>query len=109
MRDPRIDTIKPLVDAGRIKTFGDIFRRFSRTRVALELHISPYRLKQMILQPGGITMDDAHRMADLFSLDRQVMMDLIRRHIPEAEKKGYKVPKLDYGASQVSKKGQQSD
>jgi len=99
MKDPRIDTISPLVDTGKISTFGDIFRWVSRTRVAEMVHISPYRLKQMILFPEGIAIGDAYRLADFLELDREVMMALIRRHIPEAKREGFQLPKLDYGAT----------
>jgi len=99
MHGPRFETIAPLVEAGRIKTFGDIFRWISRTRVAEAIHVRPGRLLLMITDPERIEIGEVYRLADLFSLDREEMMALIRRHIPEAKKPGYKVPQLDYGSN----------
>jgi len=98
--DPRAHTIAPLVEQKKITTLGQIFRWIPRAAVADALGVHVRRVTGMILRPGSITLDESDALADLFEIERDVFMKLIRTHMREVLKGGYSLPKLDYGVGE---------
>jgi hypothetical protein len=85
------------VEQKKITTLGQIFRWIPRAAVADALGVHVRRVTGMILRPGSITLDESDALADLFHLDREIMLGLIRAHMREVKKGGYVLPRLDYG------------
>lgn len=98
--DPRVHTIASMVEQKKITTLGQIFRWVPKTAIADALGVHVRRVTGMILRPGSITLDEADALADLFGIERDVFMKLIRAHRREVLKGGYSLPKLDYGVGE---------
>ena|GEM_PF-6340790 len=99
--DPRLDTIAPLVDQKKIVTLGDIFHFVPRTTVAKHIGVDGKTFHSRLLDPEALTILQIHRMADLFSLSRETMYDLVRAHIREIKKGDWRMPALDYKGRKI--------
>jgi len=69
--------------------------------VAKRLGIDSNTFYSRLLDPEAFTILQIYQMADLFSLSRETMYDLMRAHIREVKKGGWRMPALDYKGREI--------
>src|SRR5690349_12179945 len=80
-RDPRFETIKPMMREGKIKTFSDIFRYVKITMVARSLGKRTERFKELVETLNDFYIRDLVLIAHLFGLTMDEMLNLVARQL----------------------------
>lgn len=80
-RDPRFETIKPMMREGKIKTFSDIFRYVKITMVARSLGKRTERFKELVETLNDFYIRDLVLIAHLFGLTIEEMLHLVARQL----------------------------
>lgn len=84
LRDPRYDTIKPMMNEGKIKKLIDVFTYIPKTRVAQDMGKKTQRFSELITDEiGAITVTEIQMMSDLFKMDIREVFDLIATQLPK--------------------------
>jgi len=80
-RDLYFETIKPLLNDGKIQKFSDIFRFVKITVVAHSIGKRTTRLKELITEVEGFYIRDLLMLAHLFRLTAKEILDLIEKQL----------------------------
>lgn len=84
-KEERLDIAKELIEAGRLKTFKDIFLYVSRTNVAKQLGFNYKRFLVLIKNPASFRYTDTIAIAALLKVPPIAISTLIHNQL-EAKK-----------------------
>jgi hypothetical protein len=84
--DPRFTSIKPLIKAGHIKVFSDIFRVIPVSLLARELKFNYNKMKKIIENPGKLTIEECYKIGEVIGVKGDKVVKLVEGQI----KKGMK-------------------
>jgi len=76
-KDLRYDLIAPMISAGRIKHFRDVFNYIPKTVVAHDLGINNVRFNKLMDNVEGFLLRDLFRLAAFMEVEPSVLMGLI--------------------------------
>lgn len=76
-RDHRYDLIRPMVEAGKIMFFNDIFKYIPKTVVAKDLGKKVDRFNTLMSRVEEFMLEDLFIMAGFFDIDEDVMVTLV--------------------------------
>jgi len=76
-RDRRYELVQPLISAGRIQTFQDIFYFVPKTVIARDLGMNNSRFTELIKNVNKFVLKDIFRLAELFQIDDRELFRLI--------------------------------
>lgn len=77
LMDERFTAIKPLIKAGHIKAFGDIFRVIPQTVFGSELGFNHKKMRDIIKNPGGLTVDECYTIGEVLGVKGEVVVRLV--------------------------------
>ena len=81
-KDQRYDTVKFLLEGGRIKTFMQIFEHIPKSVVANNLGTNYNRLAKMLDQVDLFTLKEIFQLGSLFDINEKEMLDLVyQQHV----------------------------
>ncbi len=87
-KDRRYELIVPMVSAGRIHHFRDLFHFIPKTIVARDLGINNVRFTRLIDDLEGFTLKDLLRLAALMEMETALLLRLILdQHAAEKKNK----------------------
>jgi len=84
-RDPRFETIKPMMREGKIKTFSDIFRHVKITMVARSLGKRTERFKELVETLNDFYIRELVMIAHLFGLTVEETFQLVARQLGDID------------------------
>jgi hypothetical protein len=92
-RDPRYSAIKPLISAGGITSFRDIFKFLPKSIIARDLGMNNVRFTKLMNNVDDFMIRDILRLAEFFEIDALTMYSLINQQYIEdkAKKKATKL------------------
>jgi hypothetical protein len=86
-KDARYDLIAPMISAGRIKHFRDIFMYIPKTIIASDLGINNVRFTRLIESVEDFLLRDLIRLAILMEIEPSLMLRLVLEQY-SADRKG---------------------
>jgi hypothetical protein len=88
MRDfETYQTIKFLIEAGKIKTIRDIFRFIPKTAVLKDFRINFGRFNNALADPSRFKLSELRTLARLFDVDPRLMVDMAYEQMAEAARR----------------------
>jgi len=78
-RDHRYSLIKPMVDAGKIVVFNDIFKFIPKTRVATDLGKKVDRFNELMTNVEDFILKDLFLIAKFCEMTEREMLELVLR------------------------------
>lgn len=79
--DPRLASIRPLIKAGHIKLFTDIFKLIPPSVLARELKIGYGRMAKIMRNPGLLDIDTCYKIAELIEVKGDVVVRLVSEEV----------------------------
>lgn len=76
-RQHKLNSIKTDFEAGKIKTFEQIFAVMVESRVAAELRMGFVTFRNKVNNPGDFTNNELVKMAELFDVDVNIILVFI--------------------------------
>jgi len=92
-KDFRYDLIAPMISAGRIKHFRDVFNYIPKTVVAHDLGINNVRFNKLMDNVEGFLLRDLFRLAGFMEVEPSVLMGLILEQAAADKKSKVRKPK----------------
>jgi len=80
-KDPRYKTLRIVINAGGIKSFGDLFKVVPRSVVAGDLRTNNNRFYKLILKPGELTYNEAQKISRIIGCKYSIIRDLIEKEM----------------------------
>jgi hypothetical protein len=77
IKDRRYELIGPMISAGRIHHFRDLFYFIPKTIVARDLGINNVRFTHLIDDLDGFTLQDLLRLAMLMEIEPAILLRLV--------------------------------
>jgi hypothetical protein len=78
-RDHRYSLVKPMVEAGKIEVFTDIFKFIPKTRVANDLGKKVDRFNELMNNVEEFILKDLFLIAKFCELDEDTMLRLVMK------------------------------
>ena len=78
-RDHRYSLVKPMVDAGKIEVFNDIFKFIPKTKVATDLGKKVDRFNELMNNVEDFILKDLFLIAKFCELDEEKMLELVMK------------------------------
>ena len=78
-RDHRYSLVKPMVEAGKIEVFSDIFKFIPKTRVANDLGKKVDRFNELMANVEEFILKDLFHIAKFCELDEETMLRLVMK------------------------------
>ena len=82
-RDHRYSLIKPMVDAGKIVVFNDIFKFIPKTRVATDLGKKVDRFNELMTNVEDFNLKDLFLIASFCEMAETEMLGLVMKQYLE--------------------------
>jgi plasmid maintenance system antidote protein VapI len=79
--DSRFSAIQPLIKKGTITTFSQIFGIIPASVLAKELKFNYNKMKRIVKNPAGLTVEECYRIAELIGVKGNVIMNLVEEEI----------------------------
>ena len=76
-KDKRYELIAPMISAGRIHHFRDLFHFIPKTIVAHDLGINNVRFSRLMHNVEGFVLTDLLRLSTLMEIEPVIMLGLI--------------------------------
>jgi hypothetical protein len=76
-RDPRYSLIKPMVDAGKIEVFTDIFKYIPKTKVATDLGKKVDRFNELMNNVEDFNLKDLFLIAKFCEMTEREILELV--------------------------------
>ena len=76
-RDPRYSLIKPMVDAGKIEVFTDIFKYIPKTKVATDLGKKVDRFNELMNNVEDFNLKDLFLIAKFCEMTERDILELV--------------------------------
>jgi hypothetical protein len=86
VKHTRTDSIKPLIDAGHIKEFSQIFLYVPKTSVANDLGIHFNRFNSFLERVAEMRISDMYLLCAYFEIEPHKMFELINNQHTNAKK-----------------------
>lgn len=87
MKDKRYTTAKNLISTGYVKYFRDIFEIIPKSTVARDLGINNLRFSRLIRHVEQFCINDGIRMARLFEIEYDKMVDMMMAQYKEDQRR----------------------
>ncbi len=87
-RQHKLNSIKTDFEAGRIKSFEQVFAVMVESRVAAELRMGFVTFRNKVNNPGDFTTNELIRIAELFDVDINIILKFIFSLINHKPKSG---------------------
>lgn len=84
-RDHRYGLVKPMVDAGKIEMFNDIFKFIPKTKVATDLGKKVDRFNELMNNVENFNLKDLFLIAKFCELDEDKMLELVMKQYRETK------------------------
>ena len=84
-RDPRYELVKPMVEAGKIEVFNDIFKYIPKTKVATDLGKKVDRFNELMNNVEDFNLKDLILIAKFCDLEEEKILDLILKQYRETK------------------------
>ena len=84
-RDHRYSLVKPMVDAGKIEVFNDIFKFIPKTKVATDLGKKVDRFNELMNNVEDFILKDLFLIAKFCELDEEKMLELVMKQYRETK------------------------
>jgi hypothetical protein len=75
-RDHRYSLVKPMLDAGKIEVFNDIFKYIPKTKVATDLGKKVDRFNELMNNVEGFNLKDLFLIAKFCEMTEKEILDL---------------------------------
>lgn len=76
-KDKRYGLIQPMLDAGRIRLFQELFDYIPKTIVAKDLGINNVRFSRLMIEVDEFSLKDLLRLADFMEIEPMVLLKLV--------------------------------
>src|ERR1700720_4620019 len=76
-KDRRYITVRNLIDAGYVKTFGEMFDTIPKSVVARDLGMNNARFTRLMDDVGQFSMIELLMIASFLEIDKMVMLNLV--------------------------------
>ena len=76
-RDPRYSLVKPMVDAGKIEVFTDIFKFIPKTKVATDLGKKVDRFNELMNNVEDFNLKDLFLIAKFCEMTERDILELV--------------------------------
>ncbi len=76
-RQHKLDSIKTDFEAGKIKSFEQIFAVMVESRMAKEMHMGFITFRNKVNSPGDFTTNELIRFAELIDIDINIVLKFI--------------------------------
>lgn len=86
-RDHRYSLIKPMVDAGKIVVFNDIFKFIPKTKVAIDLGKKVDRFNELMTNVEEFVLKDLFLIAKFCEMTEKEMLELVMNQYLEIKSK----------------------
>lgn len=84
-RDPRYELVKPMVEAGKIDVFNDIFKYIPKTKVANDLGKKVDRFNELMTNVDRFTIKDLFLIAKFCDLAEEKILELMLKQYRETK------------------------
>jgi hypothetical protein len=84
-RDPRYELVKPMVEAGKIEVFNDIFKYIPKTKVATDLGKKVDRFNELMTNVDHFIVKDLFLIAKFCELEEEKILDLMLKQYRETK------------------------
>lgn len=84
-RDHRYSLVKPMVDAGKIEVFNDIFKFIPKTKVATDLGKKVDRFNELMNNVEDFILKDLFLIAKFCELEEEKMLELVMKQYRETK------------------------
>jgi hypothetical protein len=84
-RDPRYELVKPMVEAGKIEVFTDIFKFIPKTKVATDLGKKVDRFNELMNNVENFNLKDLFLIAKFCELEEEQMLELVMKQYHETK------------------------
>jgi len=77
VKDLRYETVKFLIEGGKIQAFSQIFNYLPKTVMGRDLRTSSARMTKLISNPEHFSISDILLVANLIGVESRIVWDLI--------------------------------
>lgn len=84
-RDSRYELVKPMVEAGKIEVFTDIFKFIPKTKVATDLGKKVDRFNELMNNVEDFNLKDLFLIAKFCDLEEERMLQLVLKQYHETK------------------------
>jgi hypothetical protein len=90
-RQHKLNSIKTDFEAGKIKSFEQIFAVMVESRLAAELRMGFVKFRNKVNNPGDFTNNELINLAELIDVDINIILRFIYSHLKYKNKGNYRI------------------